>query len=264
MQHVLAAHPQALFGECLLVDLCIHGLRRKAIGHDEVGLDERRQDAMRDQHRQLQQNLAAVLGGGRTLAELGIDDAGFGFLLFSEGRLVAEEKLELEQVAQRKGGRPRTFQGAGQIVVRVIQQGQLQNCAVHEPVDGAVAVKRRNRMLAVFDLVHRGRPALVAADHAGAHQRVQDVLHAFGLAQGLKPAARQLAGLGVVQQRLDLIVYLAQGQGTLVYPQQRKGDQRRRRDRRAFVDALKHLEGDLCHRPLAAALVVGPLQCLAQ
>ena len=249
LQQHLPPDAAALAEELRLGDRLAGRLRGQPLGHDKLRVQERPQHAAGDQDPRALQHRAPV--GHRFPA--GVQPPELGAELLAVGRLVREEELELQLVAQ-----PHRLVPA---VPGFAQQNELRYRAVHEVVDGAVAVERRDQVLAPFDGVDRLLPAGVDGDDVLLGQRVEHLAHA-----GLGPqhvARVRLPAFGQEHpQRLEYAAHLAQGQGAVTDAQQRQRDQGRRGHRGDAVDPDGHLEGHLLHREPPGvrfiALAAGP------
>ena len=224
--------------------------RHEMMGDDGVGLDERPKGAVGHQQPRVDEprlHLREV--GHLPRAPVRVEVDHLGIHPFAELRLLREEELEFQQVAQAERLFPALFIFAAGGVAADIENRELDDRPAHEPVDDRVAVERAEQLLPRLEAVDRLDAFGIAVDEVVRHQKVQSAVQALLRAERAgRVVARDAALLGVGEDGLDHLRDLGEGESPVLYPQQREEQQRRSGDHRGPVDPVGDLESDLAAR----------------
>ena len=243
LEPALPGHPQALQHQRLLVDRGGGLAGRQPVGHHLVGLQERPDDAVRDQQVGLADRGRQLGGGEVAVAPQRAGQGDLGAQLLVVLALGGEEELVLQQVAQGEGVLPGGRGDVGAVDLGGLHGGDLRDRAGDEVVGHGVAVEAGLVGAARADRVDGLEAAVVLLDHALADQGAQRPAQALGPAEVDVGGQRQPALAHVGQQRLEDGQRLRERHRPAVVVEQPEGHQRRRRDRGGGVDPVRDLEG---------------------
>ena len=236
LEQPLPADGPALVEEARFLDRLARVARREAIGDDEVALQEGTQDAVGEQETRVLEHGLRLLRRPGPRPPPRIEQPGLGLELVGEDALVGEEELVHEQLAQAQRLVPRVVERVGGVALRGVQGRQLDDRAVDEPVDRAVAVEGGDVVAVGLDGEDRLGPVRVRGHHARLGEPVEGRAHRRAAAQRRDALGhRQGPRVDIVEQRSEQRLDLRQRQRAPLHAEQGQRDQRRRHDRRHDV-----------------------------